>query len=157
YSCEQVLVVETALRGTDDTQRSEGSHDVFSTLLAKLEDLNWKRGAMNSWKVRFLFFLSLAIILRALLAGCGGGTVAYSQAPTAVVVPVPPVPPFVPAVFAGTFVVQAGLSQQFAATVLNDSANSGVTWSVGSSGCAPRCGTIDASGKYTAPMTPPDI
>src|SRR5262249_38716629 len=111
---------------------------------------------MNSGKVRFLYFLSLAIMLRALLAGCGGGTVAYSQAPTAVVVTVTPVAPFVPA-YAGTFVVQAGLSQQFAATVLNDPANSGVTWSVATSGCAHGCGTIDASGRYTAPMTPPDF
>jgi hypothetical protein len=113
---------------------------------------------MNSSQMRFLFFLPLAITLRALLAGCGGAAAAYAQAPSpAVVVTVTAVPPFVPAIFAGTFVVQAGLSQQFVATVLNDPANSGVTWSVGSSGCAPRCGTIDASGKYTAPMTPPDI
>src|SRR5262249_48095038 len=76
-------------------------------------------------------------------------------ASAAVVVTVTAVPPFVPDVSAGTFVVQAGLSQQFAATVLNDPANRGVTWSVGSARCEPSpCGTIHASGKYTAPMTP---
>jgi hypothetical protein len=107
---------------------------------------------MNSGKVRFLFFLSLAILLPALL----GATVAYSQAPPASVT-VTPVPPAV-TVYGNATVVQAGLSQQFEATVVNDATNRGVTWRIGSFGCTPRkCGDIDASGTYTAPTTPLDF
>src|SRR5436190_14257607 len=105
--------------------------------------------------MRFLFVL--------LLAGCGGGTAAYSQAPTpdtsvlpaaAVYITVKAVSPFVAAAWENTVVVQAGLTQQFAATALGGAAISGVTWSVLPCG-EPNCGTIDASGKYTAPTTPP--
>jgi hypothetical protein len=113
---------------------------------------------MNNRRVRFVWLSALTIVLQALLAG-SGDTAAYSQAPPsrAVVVTVTPAPPFV-VVYGNTIVLQAGLSQQFDATVLNDSTNSGVTWSVGSLGCAPRnCGSIDATGKYTAPTTPPDF
>ena len=55
-----------------------------------------------------------------------------------------------------TAAVQVGQSLQFTATVQNDPANKGVTWSIGtpppSNSCPPvACGTIDQSGKYTAP------
>src|SRR5262245_1393241 len=104
---------------------------------------------MNSGKVRFL---SLAILLPPLL----GATAAYSQAPPASVT-VTPVAPSV-TVYGNAAVVQAGLSQQFEATVVNDPTNSGVTWRIGSFGCVPqRCGNIDATGKYTAPTTPLDF
>jgi hypothetical protein len=128
--------------------------------------------AIKSGPMRFLFSLSLAIILGALLAA---GAAAYSQpvtswalgvppaapqvspASTTLLVTVTPVPPAVIA-FRDMIVLQAGLSQKFDATVLNDPTNSGVTWSVGSVGCAPRsCGSIDDAGKYSAPMTPPDF
>jgi len=49
--------------------------------------------------------------------------------------------------------VQAGGMQQFTATV-TPGANPAVTWSVGGIGCTGAdCGTIDGSGKYTAPAT----
>jgi dienelactone hydrolase len=80
--------------------------------------------------------------------GCGGGT--SSTAAPAISV----------SVSAGTTTVQAGATTQVTATVTNDSANKGVTWSVS---CSPApCGTVSpsatASGAattYTAPTTPP--
>src|SRR5580704_4496570 len=51
--------------------------------------------------------------------------------------------------------VQVGQSLQFMATVQNDPTNKGVSWRIGNSGnticTAAVCGTIDQSGKYTAP------
>ena len=56
--------------------------------------------------------------------------------------------------------VQVGQSFQFTATVQNDPANRGVTWQIVNSGdtvCTPTlCGTIDANGKYTAPISVSD-
>ncbi len=55
--------------------------------------------------------------------------------------------------------VQAGQSLQFMATVQNDPANKGVTWSVGNPAnttCTPAlCGTIDSNGNYAAPPVVP--
>jgi arylsulfate sulfotransferase len=48
-----------------------------------------------------------------------------------------------------TATVTSGGTTQFTATVGNDSSNAGVTWSVSSSSSTP--GTVDATGKYTAP------
>ena len=48
-----------------------------------------------------------------------------------------------------TATVTSGGTTQFTATVTGDSSNGGVTWSVSSSSATP--GTIDATGKYTAP------
>jgi arylsulfate sulfotransferase len=48
-----------------------------------------------------------------------------------------------------TATVTSGGTTQFTATVTNDSSNAGVTWSVSSSSSTP--GTVDATGKYTAP------
>lgn len=81
-------------------------------------------------------------------AGCQvGSTVSQSQSnssnQSAIVVTVSPV--------SGS--VQTGMSFQFTATVQADSANKGVTWSIQSAaGC--DCGTIDSTGKYSAPKTP---
>lgn len=85
------------------------------------------------------------VVLAVSTFGCGGGT-----------------PPPVISVFvsAGTTTVQAGATTQITATVTNDSANKGVTWTVS---CSPApCGTVaptaTASGAattYTAPTTPP--
>ena len=64
----------------------------------------------------------------------------------------------------GTASLQAAATQQFTATVVNDSTNSGVTWSLsqGGTACSPSCGTIAPSTTpsgtattYTAPPTPP--
>jgi hypothetical protein len=47
--------------------------------------------------------------------------------------------------------------QQFTATVGSDIPSDNVTWSLSGVGCAgPSCGTIDTTGKYTAPPTPPN-
>jgi hypothetical protein len=52
----------------------------------------------------------------------------------------------------GSASIQTGLAFQFSASVLGDSGNKGVTWSIqSSSGC--DCGTIDSTGKYFAPNT----
>jgi predicted dienelactone hydrolase len=60
--------------------------------------------------------------------------------------------------------LQAAATQQFSATVSNDSTNSGVNWSLTQNGtsCSPGCGTIAPSTTlsgspsiYTAPPTPP--
>jgi hypothetical protein len=54
-----------------------------------------------------------------------------------------------------TVSVQIGTTKQFSATV-QGSSNANVTWSVSGSGCSGNtCGTIDASGLYTAPTTIP--
>lgn len=71
-----------------------------------------------------------------------------------------PAPAIVVTVSPANATVQVGQSFQFRATVQNDPANKGVTWHIGSSGdtaCTPTlCGTIDANGKYTAPITVPN-
>src|SRR5258708_3136667 len=53
--------------------------------------------------------------------------------------------------------VQTGGVQQFTATVSPSGTNQAVTWSLFGTGCAgASCGTIDATGKYTAPATTPN-
>jgi Fe-S cluster assembly iron-binding protein IscA len=71
---------------------------------------------------------------------------------TAIVTVIPPV-----SVTISPTAVQllVGAQQQFTATVLNTS-NTAVTWSVSGSGCSgSACGTISASGLYTAPASSP--
>lgn len=47
-------------------------------------------------------------------------------------------------------------SKQFSPTVTNDSQNKGVTWSLSGTGCSgATCGTISATGLYTAPAAVP--
>jgi len=89
----QIIRLKTSLAARRETRPSPISSSIA-----------WKRGAMNSGTVRFILFLSLAIILLALLAAPSPLT-----ASMAVVVTVTPVAPFVPA-YPSTFVVQAGLS-----------------------------------------------
>ncbi len=99
---------------------------------------------MNGRTVSTIGILILAIVSLGLLAGCGGVTAHQ------------PPPPIVVAVTPANASVQVGQSFGFTATVQNDPSNSGVTWSVGNANCTPTfCGTIDASGKYTAPATLP--
>lgn len=82
--------------------------------------------------------------------GCGGGSAS---------VPPPPPPPAINVSLSeATATVQAGATAQFTATVINDSAGKGVTWSVSCSASA--CGSIfptaTPSGTptiYTAPST----
>lgn len=86
-----------------------------------------------------------ALGIAALLAACGGGGGGGEAPPPPVSVTVSPT--------AGT--VKLAQTQQFAATVAN-SANTSVTWTVGGPGCTGiACGTIDASGLYSAPAVVP--
>src|SRR6266436_4852414 len=78
------------------------------------------------------------------LVGCGGNT---SQPP-------PPSQPMAVTVSPSSATVQTGGVQQFIATVSPSGANQAVTWSLSGTGCTgASCGTIDATGKYTAPAT----
>jgi hypothetical protein len=81
-----------------------------------------------------------------LLAGCQvSGTTSQSLPPSQ--------SPIVVAVSPSIGSVQTGMSLQFTASVQGDPANKGVTWSIQSSpGC--DCGTIDSTGKYSAPNMP---
>jgi hypothetical protein len=93
----------------------------------------------------------LGIVSLALLAGCGGGT---SQShnnepplPAATAVTVSP----------ASVTVQPGGVQQFTVTVSPSGGNQAVTWSVSGTGCTgATCGTIDSTGRYTAPATVPN-
>ena len=94
----------------------------------------------------------LGILSVVFLAGCGGGAVPAGNNP-------PPDPPeaIIVNISPQTASVQMGHSTQFTATVQNDPTKKGVTWSVvptpGSNCTGTGCGTIDATGKYTAPST----
>jgi len=68
-------------------------------------------------------------------------------------------PTIVPSVFVSvtpaTVSVPPGTAQQFSATVTGTS-NTAVAWGVSGAGCSgAACGTIDSSGRYTAPATVP--
>ena len=81
--------------------------------------------------------LPCVLVLAAFAFGCGGSS---STTPASTIsVTVSPT----------TATVASGGTTQFTATVTGDSSNAGVTWSVSSSSANP--GTIDATGKYTAP------
>ena len=82
----------------------------------------------------------------ALLVGCGGN---MSQPP--------PSQPTAVTVSPSSATVQTGGVQQFTATVSPSGANQAVTWSLSGTGCTgASCGTIDATGKYTAPASVPN-
>jgi len=104
----------------------------------------------------YAFFSSLSVAL--ILTGCAGG----SSAPPA---PPPPLPVSV-SLSSATASVQAGIgTQQFTATVQNDSQNKGINWTLTQSGanCSPGCGTLSATSSpsgtpitYTAPSNQPN-
>ena len=88
----------------------------------------------------------LAMVGVLFLAGCGGSTAspANNQPPLLAAVTVSP----------ASVTVQAGAVQQFTATVSPSGASQAVSWSLSGAGCTgASCGTIDATGKYTAPAT----
>ena len=91
------------------------------------------------WIVGFVF-----------LAGCGGGAVPAGNSH-----PPDPLGAIAVSISPQTASVQVGHSTQFTATVQNDPTKKGVTWSVvptpGSNCTGTGCGTIDATGKYSAP------
>jgi hypothetical protein len=96
-----------------------------------------------------------AILAVGVLSGCGGGSSSSNpeSAPNPVSVSVSPT----------TATVQAGLNQTFTATLVNDTANKGVTWALSGSGCSgAACGTLSAASSlsgapitYTAPAAVP--
>ena len=84
--------------------------------------------------------------------GCGGTSSGSTKGDPP---PTTPPPAAVTAISPDATSVEVGFTVQFTATVKNDSDNQGVTWSVVQSpdvNCSGAgCGTIDATGKYTAP------
>jgi dienelactone hydrolase len=101
-------------------------------------------------RISFVGIQELLVVLVLVVSnfGCGGGT--SSTPPPAISV----------SVSAGTTTVQAGATTQVTATVTNDPANKGVTWTVS---CSPTpCGAVSPSATasgiattYAAPTTPP--
>jgi hypothetical protein len=89
----------------------------------------------------------LLCISALLLAGCGAGAGSGSSGNNIAV----SITNKITSVQAGTPAIA------FAATVQNDSSNSGVTWSLTASGaaCAPMCGTLSAATAATVLYTPP--
>ena len=90
----------------------------------------------------------------AFVSGCGGGSNSSpSPDPPAISVTVSPT----------TASVKTGQVQMFTATVANDSANKGVSWTLSGAGCSgATCGTLSAASSasgtpitYTAPATVP--
>src|SRR5216684_3604741 len=88
----------------------------------------------------------LAIASLVFLVGCGGTTgQSINQPPGGVTVS------------PSSATVQTGGVQQFTATVSPSGTNQAVTWSLSGTGCTgASCGTIDATGKYTAPASVPN-
>ncbi len=130
--CKEDLAVNKAGRIT-------GS---FTSLLVRMETVKSKR---------VFGFLGLTCFL--FLSGCSIGV----PSPSSSVQPGDP-PPSTPASIAvgvtpGFTDLIAGSSLQLSASVVGDSANKGVTWSVLPASCV--CGTIDSTGKYSAPKIPP--
>ena len=83
-----------------------------------------------------------------LLGGCGGANPPSNPTPLS---------PFGITIVPSSASVPPGGTQQFASTVTPGGTNQAVTWSVSGPGCSgAQCGTIDASGKYTAPATVPN-
>jgi hypothetical protein len=102
---------------------------------------------------RVLF--GIAIVAIGVLTGCGGGS--SSGSPESVSNPVSV------SVSPTTATVQVGLTQTFTATLVNDTANKGVTWALSGAGCSgTACGTLSAASSlsgaaiaYTAPTAVP--
>jgi hypothetical protein len=92
-------------------------------------------------KTRILFVLLFTVVLSMTLIGCGG-----SSTP-----PPPPPPQITVAVSPLSASLNAAGTQQFTATVTGTTSTA-VTWSCTGTGC----GTIDATGLYTAPSRVPD-
>src|ERR1700751_56407 len=92
---------------------------------------------------KLLAVLGIASLM--FLVGCGGTTgQSINQLPAGVTVS------------PTSATVQTGGVQQFTATVSPSGTNQAVTWSLSGTGCTgASCGTIDATGKYTAPATAP--
>src|SRR5467141_2148641 len=102
---------------------------------------------MRNKKLPTKMFLLPGIVYLLILAGCGGNT---SQPPALSQLMAVTVSP-------SSVTVQTGGVQQFTATVNPSGASQAVTWSLSGVGCTgASCGTIDTTGKYTAPATVPN-
>jgi hypothetical protein len=103
---------------------------------------------MNSETALMRMLVILGIVSLVFLAGCGGGT---STASTGNNQPLLPATTTV-TVSPESVTVQPGAVQQFTATVSPSGMNQAVSWTVSGTGCmGESCGTIDPTGKYTAP------
>jgi hypothetical protein len=105
-----------------------------------------------------LLRLLTALVLSFCLAACSSSSTAPSS---------PPPPLITVGMSPYSSTIQVGGTQQFRAIVscaigtstaaCTSAANQGVTWSVAGTGCSGgSCGTIDTTGKYTAPASVPD-
>ena len=105
---------------------------------------------MNTRTALMRRLVVLGIVNLGFLTGCGGQSV-INQPPPPTAVIVSPV----------SAAVQPGTVQQFTSSVTPSEANQAVNWSVSGAGCTETdCGTIDATGKYTAPanmLSPPTV
>ncbi len=107
---------------------------------------------MNSRTVLMRRLVVLWIVSLMFLVGCGGSTSqsANNQPP-------PPSQPTAVTVSPSSATVIAGGVQQFTAIVTPSGASQAVTWSLSGTGCTgASCGTIDATGRYTASATVPN-
>jgi len=103
---------------------------------------------MRSKTLVMKLFAVLGIASLVFLAGCGGKS---SQSANN-----QPAPPTAVSVSPSSVTVTAGGVQQFTAIVSPSAANQVVNWSVSGTGCSgASCGTIDSTGRYTAPSSVP--
>lgn len=90
-------------------------------------------------------------IVAILIAGCGGGSST----------PPPPPPPAISVTISNKIsTIKAGAAAvTFNATVKNDSANAGVTWTItaGGANCQPSCGSLSSAAATSVIYTPPAI
>lgn len=90
-------------------------------------------------------------ILAIFIAGCGGGSST----------PPPPPPPAISVTISNKIsTIKAGAAAvTFNATVQNDSANAGVTWTItaGGANCQPTCGSLSSAAATSVTYTPPAI
>ena len=96
-------------------------------------------------KRKSLIAAVFSIVIISIMAGCGGGP------------PPPPPPPIAVSVSPSQASVPMGTTQQFTPTVTGTS-NTTVTWGISGSACSGAgnpCGTVSASGLYTAPSIVP--
>jgi len=101
---------------------------------------------MNGHAALIRMLVLLGIVSLLFLAGCGGGGLTDGRGSITGVTVSP-----------SSATVQAGGVQQFTVTVTPSGASQAITWSVSGAGCTgAACGTIDATGKYTAPATVPN-
>ena len=107
---------------------------------------------MNSSAFLMRRLMILWVLSLPFLAGCGSTTGQSINQPA----PLAP-PPAGVAVSPTSATVTASGVQQFTAMVTPSGANQAVAWSLSGIGCSgTNCGSIDATGKYTAPASVPN-